>query len=93
MSANLDRVTPYVGNDGTTGQCARWNGEPSAEQRAGYVSNEWSVGNTHAPEGWREDGRGNPGGIGWTVAGFLLVLMLVVIVAFSMSSLFRGMTP
>jgi hypothetical protein len=84
----LIKVTPYNGNDGTHGQCARWSSEPTPEQASQFVSNEWSEGETYAPEGWDgtpEYGERNGGGF-W----FILVICFVAVVI--IAALF-GITP
>lgn len=79
--SKLISTEPYYGDDGTTGTTAVWDSEPTIEQQAEYVSNEWTVGQTYAPEYYRElwdSDNGIPGNIIWRAIGVLFIFAVVV---------------
>ena len=72
-------ITPYLGNDGAIGRCAHWDHEPSPEEAAPYISNEWSCGSTCAPQKYIFDvGTGGKNTTMWGVALFVTVLFVSV---------------
>ena len=83
--ADLIEVKPYMGNDGTTGECARWDAEPTPQQAEKFVSNEWAFGQTYMPLGWKEPEDGAPNiGLGafLLVAGIVVCITILCIVVF-----------
>ena len=82
--AELIEVKPYMGNDGTTGECARWDAEPTPQQAEKFVSNEWAVGKTYMPIGWKEPEEVPHIGLGafLLVAGIVACITILRIVVF-----------
>jgi hypothetical protein len=83
--AELIEVKPYLGNDGATGECARWDAEPTPQQAEKFVSNEWAVGQTYMPLGWKESEESAPFislGAFLLVAGIVVCITILCIVVF-----------